>query len=114
MTARLHDRARRIRERALVLAWEYRQRHHSKGVWFRFRRALVDADEAWSLNADDADCLEREGCVPLPLGQELEPPKRLLFVTRERLAGLPSRCRVPLRLCPELLAAENLALVRFT
>jgi hypothetical protein len=32
--------------RALIRAWEYRQRAYSKGVWFRLRRALVGAAEA--------------------------------------------------------------------
>ena len=45
MTERLHERARRIHERALIRAWEYRQRNHSKGVWYRLRRLLVDAEE---------------------------------------------------------------------
>jgi hypothetical protein len=111
MSTALHARARRIRERALVLAWEYRQRHHAKGVWFRFRRLLVDAEEAWAIAPEDADRLEASGCVPLDVGRELAPPKRLLVVTLEQLAMLGSRSQVRVGLGSDMLGAENVALV---
>ena len=46
MNEKLHARARRVRERSLIRAWEYRQRTSSNGVWHRFRRILVDAARA--------------------------------------------------------------------
>ena len=112
MSTKLQARARQIRQRATVRAWEYRQRHHSKGVWFRFRRALVDAESAWSIGTEDADRLERDGFTPLAVGDELEPRKRIFFVSEHRLEQLPTRTAVPLRLAAELLAAENLVLLQ--
>ena len=113
MTDRLHRRARLIRERELIRAWEYRQRDHAKGVWYRFRRVLVDAAEAWVIDDRDADRLAIFGRTELPVGGELHPPKRIFFVTAEELAGAPSRRRVPLRLAGALLGARNLALIAF-
>jgi len=107
----LHERLRRIRERALVRGWEYRQRNHAKGAWQRLRRVLVDAAEAWIIDDRDEGRLEGEGCVPLSVGAEFEPPKRVFFLTAEQLAAASSRRRVPVRLCGELLLARNLALV---
>ena len=54
----LQERARRARERALIRAWEYRQRNHSHGVWFRLRRVLVDAGQLWVIDEREADRLE--------------------------------------------------------
>lgn len=113
MTDPLHLRARKIRERALVLAWEYRQRDHSKGTWFRLRRALVDAAEAWEIGDDDAERLAREGVESLAIGRELEPPKRLFVATPERLETLGSRRRIAVRLNADLLGARNVVLVPF-
>lgn len=111
MNQGLHERVRRIRERALVRSWEYRQRNHAKGVWQLLRRVLVDAAEAWIIDDRDEERLESEGCVPLPVGNELAPPKRVFFLTAKQLAAASSRRRVPVRMCGELLQARNLALV---
>ena len=111
MSRSLHERARRIRERAAVRSWEYRQREHANGAWYRLRRVLVDASQAWIIEEPDADCLEREGHTPLPVGQELEPAKRLYFLTERELESLPSRRQVPVRLTAELLEARSLALL---
>ena len=111
MTDRLHERVRRMRERELIRRWEYRRRNHAGAVWHRLRRALVDAAEAWALDEPDADRLERAGHAPLAVGGELEPPKRVYFVTGQELGTLPSRRRIPVRLGPELLQARSLTLV---
>jgi len=107
----LHERVRRIRERSLVRTWEYRQREYSKGVWFRLRRVLVDAAQAWIIDELDADRLEAGGHFPLRIGRELAPPKRIFFLTEEELAATSDRRRVPVRLCSKLLQARTLALV---
>jgi hypothetical protein len=109
----LHDRARRVRERSLVRAWEYRQRAFSKGVWFRFRRILVDAAEAWIIDEADADALEAHGYLPHPVGFEFAPPKRLFILTREELEAVPRRRQVAVRLHGELLLARNLVFLPF-
>ncbi|HEV8358624.1 MAG TPA: hypothetical protein VGX21_05695 [Methylomirabilota bacterium] len=43
----LERRVRQVRSRVAVQAWEYRQRHHAKGVWMRLRRILADAQAAY-------------------------------------------------------------------
>jgi hypothetical protein len=107
----LHERARRIRERALVRSWEYRQRSYSKGLWFRLRRLLVDAGQVWVIDEADADLLESGGRVPHPVGNEMAPPKRFFIVSEEELQRFSTRRQIPVRLSTELLAARNLALV---
>ena len=77
------------------------------------RRVLVDAAEAWVIDGRDADRLAALGRAALPVGAELQPPKRIFFVTAKELAGAPSRRRVPLRMAGELLEARNLALIAF-
>lgn len=113
MSERLHRRVDLIRQRALIRSWEYRQRHHSKGVWDRFRRVLVDAAEAWVIDDRDARLLAARGRSEQPVGAELDPPKRIFFVSPQELAGVPSRRQVPVRLKGDLLQAPNLALVPF-
>ena len=61
----------------------------------------------------DADRLGALGRAALPVGAELQPPKRIFFVTAEELTGAPSRRRVPLRMAGEPLEARNLALIAF-
>jgi hypothetical protein len=109
----LHARARKIHERKLVLAWEYRQRAHSKGTWFRLRRALVDAKEAWEIGESDAEELVERGIEPLAVGRELEPPKRLFVTTAELLETLSSRRQIRVGLSADLLQAKNVVLVPF-
>jgi hypothetical protein len=112
MNETLHERARRIAERRLIRAWNYRQRDLSAGVWYRLRRALVDAAEAWIIDEAGADLLERRGHAPLPVGREIEPPKRIYFVSREELPAPPPRRQTAVRLSGELLQAAYLALLR--
>ena len=103
-----------MRERVLIRAWEYRQRHTSHGAWFRIRRVLLDAAQAWTLSDQDADRLERTGHLPMPVGGELAPPKRMFFVSAEELRTLAGREPIDVRLSPQLLAAANLALIAHT
>lgn len=111
MTAALQARAKKMRERALIRSWEYRQRRHSHGVWFRLRRCLVDAQRAFVISAEQAQALEAEGHEPLAVGRELEPRKRIFFVSEERVVALQDCREVSVALTAELLGAENLALV---
>jgi hypothetical protein len=113
VTEALHRRAREIRARAAVRAWEYRQRHHAKGVWFRLRRVLAEAREAWAIPPDEADRLVAEGYVPEAVGSELAPPKRILFVPEARLATISARRRLRVGLGADLLGAPCVVLVRF-
>lgn len=111
--ARLEERAKAVRAKAAVRAWEYRQRHHAKGVWFRLRRLLAATASAWSLPEAEARRLIAEGCEPADVGSLLEPPKLLVVVPEKRLETISGLEPVDLRLGPELLAAPCLALVPF-
>ena len=107
MNEKLHARVRHMREQSIIRAWEYRQRSSSKGVWHRFRRVLVNAAEAWIISEPDANLLETRGFVPLPVGREFEPPKRLFFLAGEDLEAVLQRMQVPVRLHGELLLARS-------
>ena len=80
----LEQRARRIRSNALVRAWEYRQRHHAKGTWFRLRRLLAAAESCWVIQPHEADALLAEGYESEKVGAELAPPKTIMFVPSPR------------------------------
>jgi len=110
---RLQERARRVRVRAAVRGWEYRQRRHAKGAWLRLRQVLSEAASAWELPEREAERLLAEGYPTEAVGSELEPPRIIVFVPEERLRSIDERAPVPLRLGPELLGARCLALVRF-
>jgi hypothetical protein len=112
MTDSLERRAHEVRQRRLVLTWEYRQRDLAKGVWFRLRRVLVDAQSAWAVDDADADALLANGAQPLAVGHELEPPRRVFWVPSAGLESLASRRELPVRLSSELLATPNVVLIR--
>ncbi|MBI1876032.1 MAG: hypothetical protein HYS05_19375 [Acidobacteria bacterium] len=97
----------------VVRSWDYRQRRHARGVWFRLRRVLADASAAYVIPRDEAQRLVAEGRRAEPVGEELEPPKVIVFVAAERLARIASARPVPVRLGGEVLAAECLALIPF-
>ena len=113
MTASQERRLSEFRSRVLLRNWEYHQRHHATSVWFRFRRVLAEASEAYALPPDEAQRLVAEGHKPERIGLELEPPRLLLFVPDERIARIPSARHLAVRLSAELLSAECLALVPF-
>ncbi len=113
MTPSLERRAEEMRRRLLVRAWEYRQRDHARGVWTRLRRLLADANAAFAIPCDEANRLAAEGFRVEPVGQSLQPPKVVLFVPADRVARIASARPVPLRLGPELLETECLALTPF-
>lgn len=113
MRGSLEQRVRQQRSRVLVRAWEYRQRRHARGVWFRLRRLLAHASTAHVISDDDARQLVSEGHRPEGVGAELEPPKLIVFATAGRIARLPSGRPIPVRLSGELLAARSLALAPF-
>ena len=113
MIAAQERRLRELRSRMLVRAFDHRQRRHARGVWFRLRRVLTFASEAYSLPPDEAARLIAEGHRPEPVGRELEPSRVILFVPAERLARIASAQRLAVRLSAETLSAECLALVPF-
>jgi hypothetical protein len=110
----LERRLKQQRARVLVRSWEYRQRRHARGAWFRLRRVLTDAAAAYVVSADDARQLIGEGYRAKPVGEEFEPPKVIVFAAPERVARLAHARPVPVRLGGELLLADHLVLVPFT
>lgn len=113
MNASLEQRARQLRARALVRAWDYRQRRHARGVWFRLRRVLADAAAAFVIPPDEARQLMAEGHRAEPVGYELQPPKLIVFAKPDRIARIASARPIPVRLSAELLQAECLVLTPF-
>jgi len=109
----LERRLRQMRSRILVRSWGYRQRSHARGVWFRLRRVLTDASEAYAIPAEAARRLVAEGHVAEPVGQALQPPKLIVRVPAARLATVDGARPLAVRLSADLLAAEGLALVPF-
>lgn len=49
MTEAMRRRAAAVGSRAAVRAWEYRQRMHAKGVWFRLRRLLAESSAVYAI-----------------------------------------------------------------
>lgn len=113
MNPSLERRVRQLRSRVLVRSWDYRQRRHARGVWFRLRRVLADASAAHIIPCDEARKLIAEGHRAEPVGDEIEPPKVIVFAQAERVAQITSARSVPVRLSGELLTAECLALTPF-
>jgi hypothetical protein len=113
MTSAQERRLREVRSRVLVRTFDHRQRGHARGVWFRLRRVLAFASEAHVIPAGEAKRLIAEGYRPEPVGQELEPPRVILLVPRERVARIASARSLAVRLSAEMLSAECLALVPF-
>jgi hypothetical protein len=107
-------RLREQRARVLMRSQDYRQRHHARGVWFRLRRVLAEAEAAYVIAEGDARTLAAEGCRTEPVGQALEPRKLIVFASPERIARIASARRVPVRLTRELLDAPCLALAPFS
>ncbi len=113
MTTALEQRVENLRRRVLVRSWEYRQRNHARGVWFRLRRLLADASAAFVIPREEARALVAEGFHAEPTGQAIEPPKVILFVPADRVAHVASARSIPVRLGQELLEAECLVLTPF-
>ncbi len=114
MSELLHRRLRQMRSRVLIRQFDFRQRHHARGVWYRLRLRLSLAKEAWIISAGDARRLVEEGLRSEPVGEELQPPRVLIYASAERLAQIEGARRIPVRLSAELLSAECLALVPFS
>lgn len=113
MTPSLEYRLRQYRRRMIVRSWEYRQRRHAHGVWFRLRRVLANARAAYVISGGDARRLMAEGHRLERVGRELDPPKLIIFAPAECVARIASAQPVAVRLSAEVLAAECLALTPF-
>jgi hypothetical protein len=110
---RLHERARAQRSRILVRQWEARQLKGSKGTWYRLRVALTFAEAAYAVDAATLTELLAEGWKRAPVGDELEPAKDYVFVSRERASKIASARPMEIRLSAALLAEPHVVLVPF-
>ncbi len=113
MTEALERRLRRHRSRLAVRAWEYRQRNHARGVWYRLRRVMAEAARAFVVTDEDARALLAEGYRAEPVGRQLQPEKTIVFVPAERMLRVPGAREVPVSLGADLLEARCIALVPF-
>jgi hypothetical protein len=113
VTPALERRVSELRARVLVRSWDYRQRHHARGVWFRLRRVLAEASAAFVVAPEDAAALVAEGCRADPVGEALEPRKLIVFAAAERVARIASARAVSLRLGRDVLEARHLVLTPF-
>ena len=113
MSATLERRVRQYRSRMLIRAFDYRQRHHAGGVWFRLRRLLAGTSQAHVISENDAAQLRQEGFRLEPVGREVDPPKMILVAPAQRVAALASAKEIPVCLGGELLSATYLVLVPF-
>jgi len=109
----LERRVRQYRSRMVIRAFDYRQRHHAGGVWFRLRRLLAGTSQAYVISEDEAAQLQREGVRVEPVGREVDLPKLILVAPAERVATLASARAVPVSLGGDLLSARCLVLVPF-
>jgi hypothetical protein len=113
MTAAQGRRLRELRSRMVIRAFDYRQRRHARGVWFRLRRVLALSKDAYALSRDETERLIAEGYRPEPVGRELEPSRVILFVPAARVAVIATARPLAVRLSAQVLSAECLALVPF-
>lgn len=107
------ERIRKLKQRLAVRAWEYRQRHTSKGVWDRLRRLLALTERAFELDTERAEHLIASGHAPHPVGAELEPARRYFILSASEATAVADQRELAVRLDAELLAAADVALVRF-
>lgn len=108
---KMRNRVRAARAADLARRFDYRQRNHARGAWFRLRRLLSEAATVWQISTEDAERLRALGVSPEPVGFELEPSISIHLVSEDQLRGLRSREPLAVRLSAELLRARCLALV---
>ena len=113
MIETLERRVRQYRSRMLIRAFDYRQRHHAGGVWFRLRRLLAGTSQAYVISENEAALLRQEGFRVEPVGREVDPPKVILVAPAQRVAALTFAKELPVCLGGELLSATCLVLVPF-
>ena len=110
---KLETRARAIRARAAIRAWEMRQHVHARGVWFEIERLFALTSRAWVLTEADARTLTDAGHSPHDVGLRLHPPRRFFVIELAVLSTLPGAREVEVRLSSEIFSAPTLGLVLF-
>ena len=107
----LHARIRQARSRAAVLKWESRQAGLAGGVWYRLRRLLAYSSAVLAVDDATMDELVSGGFAVSPVGEQIEPKKRIVLLSPADCHRLRAARPLPVGLGPEVLAERNLVLV---
>jgi hypothetical protein len=107
------QRIREIRVRGRIRRWEYRQRNLAHGAWLRFRTALAQAARAFRISSELYAAPAADRARVDDRGTGLEPPRRIVWISRAQAASLQEAVELALYLDAEMLATQALALVAF-
>ena len=113
VTQELRRRIEKSESSLIERQWEYRQRNHAAGAWFRLRLLLALCEEAYVLTEGDLDSLLATGCPLHPVGSEFLPARSILLVSRDRRAKVMGLPRLPIRLGSGVLTLPRIAVVPF-
>jgi hypothetical protein len=110
---KLEMRAKAIRSRATIRAWEIRQHAHARGAWFEIERLFALTSRAWVLTDADVQSLIEMGRTAHDAGGRLQPPRRYFVIESNDLSKLKGAREVEVRLSSEIVTSPALALVLF-
>ena len=110
---KLEMRAKAIRSRATIHAWEIRQHAHARGAWFEIERLFALTARAWVLTEADVRILTELGRRPHDAGGRLQPPRLYFVIEPADLPVLAGAREIEVRLSSEIVTAPALALVLF-
>lgn len=102
-----------MKQRLAVRAWEYRQRHGSKGVWDRLRFVLAFTEHAFAIDDAMAASLTAQGHRPHPVGAELEPQREYVVLAADHARCVAGAQEIAVRLDAAFLGHAKVALVLF-
>lgn len=109
----LEARARAIRLRAVIHAWEMRQRVNARGTSFEIERLFALTSRAWVLTETDVQRLIALGRRPHDAGLRLQPSRRYFVIEPADIALLADVREVEVRLGSEIFSARALGLFLF-
>lgn len=110
---KLEARARAIRSRATIRAWEIRQHAHARGAWFEIERLFALTSRAWALSETDVQTLVAAGRLPHGAGLRLQPPRRFFVIEPAEISTLACAREIEVALSSEIVSTPALALVLF-
>lgn len=110
---KLEARARAVRSRAAIRAWEIRQHAHARGAWFEIERLFALTSRAWALSEADVQTLVAAGRRPDDAGLRLQPPRRYFVIEPAEISTLADAREIEVALSSEIVSASALALVLF-
>ena len=110
---KLEARAKAVRSRAAVQAWEIRQHAHARGTWFEIERLFALTSRAWVLTEADVQTLVEMGRRPCDVGLRMQPPRQYFVIELVDLGTLAGAREIKVQLSSEIVSAPSLALVLF-